>query len=70
MAQGEMRAEMVAPVAVEGVGNGSDTGKSGGSGVVILRAGQQAASTTGSPSETTSGSDYIYTFTGSGSITF
>jgi hypothetical protein len=41
-------------------------GASGGSGVVILDAGRVAASTTGSP--TLSGT--IYTFTGSGTITF
>jgi hypothetical protein len=40
--------------------------KAGGSGVVIIDAGALAASTTGSPSL----SGTIYTFTGSGSITF
>lgn len=49
---------------------GSGNGGSGGSGVVIIRAPQAAASTTGSPTVTTDGSDTIYTFTGSGSITF
>jgi hypothetical protein len=38
--------------------------------VVIIRAPQAAASTTGSPTVTTDGGDTIYTFTGSGSITF
>ena len=42
----------------------------GGSGVVIVRALQAAASTTGSPTYTTSGSYHIYQFTGSGSITY
>jgi hypothetical protein len=42
----------------------------GGSGVVILRTLATAASTTGSPSVTTDGSHNVYTFTGSGSITF
>ena len=42
----------------------------GGSGVVIIRATQAASATTGSPTATTSGSWYIYTFTGSGSITY
>ena len=51
-------------------GAGPSTGGSGGSGVVIIRAPQAAASTTGSPSVTTDGSDTVYTFTGSGSITF
>jgi hypothetical protein len=41
-------------------------GGAGGSGVVILDAGVVAASTTGSPSL----SGTIYTFTGSGTITF
>jgi hypothetical protein len=37
---------------------------------VILRCSAAAVSTTGSPSVTTDGSATIYTFTGSGSITF
>ena len=43
----------------------------GGSGVVILRTLATAASTTGSPTVTQDGSGYnVYTFTGTGSITF
>ena len=54
-----------------GQGNNSATqAGSGGSGVVILRTLRTAASTTGSPTVTTSGPYNIYTFTGSGSITF
>jgi hypothetical protein len=45
-------------------------GGSGGSGVVILKSLNQARVTTGSPTTSTSGGYYIYTFTGSGSITF
>jgi hypothetical protein len=44
----------------------TSTGGAGGSGVVIIDAGITAASTTGSPSV----SGTIYTFTGSGTITF
>jgi len=44
--------------------------KAGGAGVVIIRASQAAASTTGSPTITTVGGDTVYSFTGSGSITF
>lgn len=55
-----------------GGGNGSysEFGGTGGSGVVIIRTLAAAAATTGSPTVTTSGSYTIYTFTGSGSITF
>lgn len=55
-----------------GGGGGSVTVDSynGGSGIVIVRALQQASSTTGSPTYTTSGSYHIYSFTGSGSITY
>jgi hypothetical protein len=48
-------------------------GGAGGSGIVILRtldSVPQASSTTGSPTITTGGGYRIYTFTGSGSITF
>ena len=45
-------------------------GGDGGSGVVIIRSSTQAASTTGSPVETTDGSDYIYQFNADGTITF
>jgi hypothetical protein len=38
--------------------------------VVILRALEAAASTTGSPTYTTSGSYHIYQFTGNGTITY
>ena len=41
----------------------------GGSGVVIIRSSTQAASTTGSPVETTVGSDYVYQFNANGTIT-
>ena len=51
-------------------GNQSVTGGDGGSGVVIIRTSVQAASTTGSPVETTVGSDYVYQFNANGTITF
>jgi hypothetical protein len=56
-------------------GNGSDgrarTTGNGGSGVVILRmpTSNYSGTTTGSPTVTTSGSDTILKFTGSGSYT-
>jgi hypothetical protein len=56
---------------VDGGANGP--GGAGGSGIVIIRwstAYLQAASTTGSPSYSSTGGYHIYTFTGSGSITF
>lgn len=53
-----------------GGGACSGTSGAGGSGVVIIRAPQAAASTTGSPTVTTVGGDTVYTFTGTGSITF
>lgn len=47
------------------------TAGAGGSGVVILRSARTASATTGSPDVTTDDDDnIIYTFTGSGSITF
>jgi len=52
-----------------GGGNGGTAG-SGGSGVVILRTLATAVSTTGSPTITQDGNFNVYTFTGSGSITF
>jgi hypothetical protein len=53
-----------------GGGSSPQEGGSGGSGVVIIRAPQAASATTGSPTVTTDGSSTIYTFTGTGSITF
>jgi hypothetical protein len=55
-----------------GGGGGYDAGPGygGGSGVVIIRALQAAASTTGSPVYSTSGSYHIYKFNSSGSITY
>ena len=55
-----------------GGGNGGDSsGGAGGSGVVILRmaTASYSGTTSGSPSVTTSGSDTILTFTGSGTYT-
>jgi len=53
-----------------GGGSTSTDGGDGGSGIVILRSPIQAAFTSGSPVETTDAGDYIYKFTGSGTITF
>jgi hypothetical protein len=56
-----------------GGGGGSyanNSGGDGGSGVVIIRTASAVQATTGSPIITTEGSFYIYTFTGSGTITF
>jgi hypothetical protein len=53
-----------------GGGAGYRNGGNGGTGVVILRVPRAALSTTGSPASTTVGSDYVYTFTANGSITF
>ena len=53
-----------------GGGSYGGSGGSGGSGVVIIRTPGTAASTTGSPTVTQDGSYNIYTFTGTGSITF
>jgi hypothetical protein len=52
-------------------GRPTGTGGSGGDGVVILRVvtTDYSGVTTGSPTVTTSGSDTIITFTGSGSYT-
>jgi hypothetical protein len=46
------------------------SGSNGGSGVVIIRTIATAASTTGSPTVTQSNGYNVYTFTGTGSITF
>ena len=61
-----------APSGYGGGAGGADANTNagnGGSGRAIIRVGQQAASTTGSPSVTQSGSYYIYSFTGAGSVT-
>ena len=48
----------------------TNSGGNGGTGVVIIRlVGASASSTTGSPTITQVGSDYVYKFTGAGSIT-
>jgi hypothetical protein len=52
-----------------GGGAGGTGGGDGGSGVVILRMNQAATSTTGSPTVTQSGGDYIYTFNANGTLT-
>ena len=59
-----------AGTANSGQGAGGDSGAAGGSGVVIIRTLATAAATTGSPTVTTDGSYKVYTFTGTGSITF
>jgi hypothetical protein len=51
-------------------GSQNVTGAAGGSGVVIIRSSTQATSTTGSPTATTVGSDYVYQFNANGTITF
>jgi hypothetical protein len=53
-----------------GCRNDGSTGGNGGSGVVIVSSTEEAVSTTGSPTATTSGANYIYKFTGNGSITY
>jgi hypothetical protein len=60
-----------------GGGHGSNwdgnIGTDGGSGIVIIRYSDGftlAAATTGSPTQTTAGGYHIYTYTGSGTITF
>jgi len=50
--------------------NSASSGWNGGTGVAIVRNGRAAASFTGSPTITMAGSDFVYTFTGNGSITF
>ena len=59
----------VAAITGGGGGIGGNPSGAGGSGVVIISAPRAATSTTGSPTVTTSGGDYIHTFTGSGSLT-
>ncbi len=53
-----------------GGGGGKNAGATGGSGVVIIRSNLPATSTSGSPTVTTTGSDTVYRFTGSGTIVF
>lgn len=52
-----------------GGGGGGVSGGAGGSGIVIIRSSIQAVSVSGHSYSTVSG-DYVYTFTGNGSITF
>ena len=55
-----------------GGGGASSGGGNGGSGIVIFShsTAYRPATTTGSPTFTTSGGNYIYTFNSSGTITF
>jgi hypothetical protein len=57
-----------------GSSEANNYGAAGGSGVVIVRSYSQASATTGTPTATTfddvEGTNYVYKFTGSGSITF
>ena len=54
----------------QGSGTGATSSGAGGSGVIIIRAPQAAASTTGSPGVSNDGIYTVYRFTGDGSITF
>jgi hypothetical protein len=60
--------------ALEATGTSSQTtSNNGGSGIVVIRYADTyglAASTTGSPTQVTSGGYHRYTWTGSGSVTF
>ena len=56
--------------AVPGDTYDSQCGGNGGAGVVIIRASAPASATTGSPVVTTVGSDTVYQFNATGSITF
>lgn len=51
-------------------GDGASGVGNGGSGVVIISSSSLASATTGSPTLTTNGSNYVYKFTGNGSITY
>ena len=53
-----------------GGGGGANAGSAGGSGIVILRSNLPASGYSGTPTITTDGADTIYTFTGSGAISF
>jgi hypothetical protein len=59
-----------AGTANSGQGAGGDGGTAGGGGVVIIKSQVAATATTGSPVITNSEGSIIYTFTGTGSITF